>query len=204
MNWVELLKIHSITHISVSYCELMWIQFTSFRRVHKEVKFWTSIFFIEKIEFFKIVHVCTEIEDFCFEIEEWESGLRYTRLSFEVFSNILIILVSFRFFFWLIIFFMWIRFFSIEIILFCLKCFFFCTTFFIFLILFFLCCLIIVSIKTRSYANWYFFWSSFLTFFLRVSFVIFASNNNLMKSWIKIDVTIIEFIDFLIRLSFNL
>jgi hypothetical protein len=43
-----------------------------------------------------------------------------------------------------------------------------------------------------------------LTFFLRVSFVIFASNNNLMKSWIKIDVTIIEFIDFLIRLSFNL
>jgi hypothetical protein len=33
MSWVELLKTHSIIHISLSYCELMWVQLTSFRRV---------------------------------------------------------------------------------------------------------------------------------------------------------------------------
>jgi hypothetical protein len=33
MGWVELLKTHSITHISLGYCELMWVQPTSFRRV---------------------------------------------------------------------------------------------------------------------------------------------------------------------------
>jgi uncharacterized protein YacL (UPF0231 family) len=35
MGWVELLKTHSITHISLGYCELMWVQPTSFRRVSK-------------------------------------------------------------------------------------------------------------------------------------------------------------------------
>jgi hypothetical protein len=34
MSWVELLKTHSITHISVGYCGLMWVQLTPFRRVH--------------------------------------------------------------------------------------------------------------------------------------------------------------------------
>jgi hypothetical protein len=33
MSWVELLKTHSIIHISLSYCELMRVQLTSFRRV---------------------------------------------------------------------------------------------------------------------------------------------------------------------------
>jgi hypothetical protein len=33
MDWIELLKTHSIIHISVNYCELVWVQSTSFRRV---------------------------------------------------------------------------------------------------------------------------------------------------------------------------
>jgi hypothetical protein len=37
MNWIELLKIHSIIHISVNYCELMWVQLTSFRRVNADI-----------------------------------------------------------------------------------------------------------------------------------------------------------------------
>ncbi len=33
MSWVELLKTHSITHTSVGYCGLVWVQPTPFRRV---------------------------------------------------------------------------------------------------------------------------------------------------------------------------
>jgi uncharacterized protein YchJ len=52
MGWVELLKTHSITHISLGYCGLMWVQPTSFRRVNltnckmqdakREVTWWAS------------------------------------------------------------------------------------------------------------------------------------------------------------------
>jgi hypothetical protein len=33
MGWVELLKTHSITHTSLGYCGLVWVQPTPFRRV---------------------------------------------------------------------------------------------------------------------------------------------------------------------------
>jgi hypothetical protein len=37
MGWIELLKTHSMTHTSVGYCGLVWVQPTPFRRVARAV-----------------------------------------------------------------------------------------------------------------------------------------------------------------------
>jgi hypothetical protein len=47
MGWIELLKTHSITHISLGYCGLVWVQPTPFRRVKDSKMCLDWKFFVE-------------------------------------------------------------------------------------------------------------------------------------------------------------
>ncbi len=47
MSWIELLKTHNITHINLNYCDVMLIQFTSFRRVLDIATYCSDIDYLE-------------------------------------------------------------------------------------------------------------------------------------------------------------
>jgi hypothetical protein len=68
MSWIELLKIHSIIHISLSYCELMWVQSTSFRRVIENDK-WNMLISVNLFQTQHFLENHDVLNDFFHEID---------------------------------------------------------------------------------------------------------------------------------------